>query len=338
MFDLLPCLGSSFAKTGRQENTKQPRKYQNMNRPQQDWDHRISSILADQGLICVKNSDIGGKSRPAHRHDGLEIVFCERGQGTYHVGDQVFPLAPAALFLFQANTPHFMRVPNRFERWKLCVPENSVLTDMLCHAADIQTPWYTSTSNRSFQRIKRVLIEIRSELRRPQQDSRQLIRLMLEQLAVLIKREHPQHGQEREISTDILAEMTGFIDAHLATALSISALSERFSYTRGHMWRLFRKNFGVSPTEYIQQRRLRESKKLLVHTDHSVATIAQMVGFNDSSYFTHRFKDATGTTPEAYRRAATRPRDNQNPTRDLHTRQATVYSDTMTMNIQGLQH
>ncbi|MFY9135382.1 MAG: AraC family transcriptional regulator [Bacillota bacterium] len=267
-----------------------------------NWDYRISPLLLDKGIACAKSRDPKGKSRAAHCHEGFEIVFCERGKGTYHVGDHVFPLSPGAMMIFKAEMPHYMWVPNLFERWKLCLPEKGMLTEALLAQLEMPLlPWHSEIPGETRLHIKRILNTIQSEINVRQQNSSLLIRLMLEQMAILAQREQLAYTSVPQAAGTLL-KITEYIDQHLTVALSVEDLSGYFGYTRGHVWRLFSEKLGVSPVQYINRRRIQESKNLLLTTDHSISTIAQMVGFSHPSYFIRLFRRDTGVTPRDYRR------------------------------------
>jgi YesN/AraC family two-component response regulator len=46
---------------------------------------------------------------------------------------------------------------------------------------------------------------------------------------------------------------------------------------------------------------MEEAKRLLLSTDYSINEIAQRVGYDNFSYFSHVFRDKTGMTPNEYR-------------------------------------
>lgn len=69
-----------------------------------------------------------------------------------------------------------------------------------------------------------------------------------------------------------------------------------------HFARLFRENYGRSCKEYITYIRLNKAQELLIHSDYSIAYIAQESGFFDSSHFIHAYKKWKGITPKQERR------------------------------------
>ena len=64
---------------------------------------------------------------------------------------------------------------------------------------------------------------------------------------------------------------------------------------------IFKECFGVSPMAYKKQIRINQAKQLLKDTSLSVLEISEIVGFNDSLYFSRIFKKSTGYSPNEYR-------------------------------------
>jgi len=68
---------------------------------------------------------------------------------------------------------------------------------------------------------------------------------------------------------------------------------------------LFREQVGLTPMQYLEQRRMARAMQLLESTSLPISQIAAMVGFEDPDYFTSRFRRRTGRTPRSYRRYTT---------------------------------
>jgi AraC-like DNA-binding protein len=64
---------------------------------------------------------------------------------------------------------------------------------------------------------------------------------------------------------------------------------------------MIRKVMGVSAGTLLRQRRTLEAKRLLIHTNMTVAEIANALNFVDPSYFGRFFKRETDLTPSGFR-------------------------------------
>ena len=90
-------------------------------------------------------------------------------------------------------------------------------------------------------------------------------------------------------------------DLHIGDILKTS------SYSQAYIRRIFLKETGLSPTEYMNNLRIEKAKKLLTNNsqESSIADIAEQCGFKDPFYFSRVFNKYTGDTPSEYRRKVT---------------------------------
>ena len=81
------------------------------------------------------------------------------------------------------------------------------------------------------------------------------------------------------------------------------ALAERLGVSDRHVRRIFEAQFGVSPLQYLQTRRLLTAKQLLADTDLPIAQVAASSGFHSLRRFNAAFLAHYGLNPSALRRA-----------------------------------
>ena len=65
----------------------------------------------------------------------------------------------------------------------------------------------------------------------------------------------------------------------------------------------FKRQMGMSPTQYISSLRMHSAKELLESSELSVKEIGIMCGYDDFNFFTKSFKKHTGLSPLAYRKS-----------------------------------
>ena len=82
---------------------------------------------------------------------------------------------------------------------------------------------------------------------------------------------------------------------------SVKELSSSFGYNEKYFTRLFKKNMGLSPIEFITNRKIELAKGMLAGSDDTVESIAITLGY-DYQYFLKLFKEKTGFTPTKYRK------------------------------------
>ncbi|MCB8927151.1 MAG: response regulator [Ardenticatenaceae bacterium] len=88
--------------------------------------------------------------------------------------------------------------------------------------------------------------------------------------------------------------------------LSLAEVADAVSLSQSHFSSQFKAKVGLSYVKFLTSVRLDEAKKLLCTSDHSVTSIAEMVGYPNATNFYRHFQRDTGTTPAAYRETASR--------------------------------
>jgi AraC-like DNA-binding protein len=66
--------------------------------------------------------------------------------------------------------------------------------------------------------------------------------------------------------------------------------------------RNFKKYTGSTPMQFILQKRICNAEALLLNTEYNINEIAQIVGYDNSLYFSRMFKKIKGISPSEYRK------------------------------------
>jgi len=92
------------------------------------------------------------------------------------------------------------------------------------------------------------------------------------------------------------------IEASLGAKLNAPALARRAGLSIAGFNRGFRRHFGTTPATYVTQTRIREAARLLLQTEQTIDTIAEVTGFPNRAYFSRVFKQMTDEAPAGFRR------------------------------------
>lgn len=102
------------------------------------------------------------------------------------------------------------------------------------------------------------------------------------------------------------------MDIHFAGGISVEGVSAHAGVDRTHFAKQFRKAYGLSPVQYIQQLKMTQAKRLLVQTPLSLTEVAHSVGYPDLFSFSKAFKSKLVCRPIAI--AQRRARKNEGAT------------------------
>lgn len=83
---------------------------------------------------------------------------------------------------------------------------------------------------------------------------------------------------------------------------SIATLSEKLHFSESYLSSVFKKQYDMTIGTYINKLRMEKAKALLLLPGARISQVAAQVGFDDTDYFTKRFRQYTGQTPTEYRR------------------------------------
>ena len=91
------------------------------------------------------------------------------------------------------------------------------------------------------------------------------------------------------------------IDYDLTADLSLKTQAKLLNVNSSYLSTLFKKETGLTLTEYVNKKRIKHALLLLNSTDMQIQMIAQYCGIQDVNYFTKTFKKMVGKTPKEYR-------------------------------------
>lgn len=93
-----------------------------------------------------------------------------------------------------------------------------------------------------------------------------------------------------------------YIDDNFREDITLESLAESTYMNKFHLVHTFNKYMGISPINYLIEKRIEESKNLLATTDHSILQISSIIGFSSQSYFSQVFKKVTEKSPNQFRK------------------------------------
>lgn len=124
---------------------------------------------------------------------------------------------------------------------------------------------------------------------------------MLHKYCLMVKN-HSMTGYSR-----VIKDVISYIDFHYAEDLSLAFFAEMCNMNKNYLSSLFKKEAGITLTDYIHQVRLRRAITLINSSSLSITTIAASCGYNDINYFTRIFKRTYGMSPKQYQKSILRP-------------------------------
>ena len=108
-------------------------------------------------------------------------------------------------------------------------------------------------------------------------------------------------GENKHIRT-----IKRYLRNNISKEITLGEIADLLHFAPPYVCALFKKNTGMTITEYINHERIKLSKQKMITTDTPLFEIAEMVGFSNYNYFSNLFKRHTGVSPSEYRKSVLR--------------------------------
>jgi AraC family transcriptional activator of pobA len=146
-----------------------------------------------------------------------------------------------------------------------------------------------------------------------EQDSFQIemIRTMLKRYVILCTRIYKdQNNLIHEEESSLIREFNFLVEQHFRDKHRVSDYASLLNRSPKTLSNIFQKHSSKSPLQFIQNRKILESKRLLGYSDLQVQEIGHQIGYDDIQSFSRFFKRQTGHSPVSYRMNVSGKKDN----------------------------
>ena len=133
-----------------------------------------------------------------------------------------------------------------------------------------------------------------------QHDSILQISLSLHRILAKLAMHQQQTNAPRRNSLAVKLRL--FLEEHWKEHIRLSDLAAHINRSPVQTLRIFSREWGCSPEEWLQRRRFEIAQRYLSNTNLTIRNIAEIAGFKDIFYFSNWFKRKSGMAPGKYRR------------------------------------
>ena len=118
---------------------------------------------------------------------------------------------------------------------------------------------------------------------------------------LLTARDELHRHQRAEVST--AERIKDFIDSGLSYDMTLDDIVRHFYLNKSYIISIFSGKYGYTPKQYILDRKMQAARTMLEEDYDTIAEIADTLHFSSSQHFSASFKNSTGVSPDAYRKA-----------------------------------
>lgn len=106
---------------------------------------------------------------------------------------------------------------------------------------------------------------------------------------------------QEDSSENRMKKIDDFISCHLVNKFSLDEIATYSGMSRTYFCLFFKKHYGVSLTEFVNDKRIAAASSMLLQTDLAISDIAVQCGFPTVTYFNRMFRKQKGISPRTYR-------------------------------------
>ena len=129
-----------------------------------------------------------------------------------------------------------------------------------------------------------------------------LIMQYLYQLVYTLQEKFPKiFSVQVDIVNEDIQHAVDFINTNYQKHITVEDVAKSVNITRSHLYKLFKKNLGCSPKEYLTYIRMYHASQLLIHTSTLISDISRQVGYKDPLLFSKNFTKHFEISASEYR-------------------------------------
>lgn len=252
----------------------------------------VSRFPGGTGDVRIRVDRIGHCHPPlvrgAHAHEYFAILLFARSDGWHEVDGERRPAAPGALYAVPPGAAHDTGGTG------LAV---AFMEDAVNGATLPARPREGVTEVRDRAQLQITVETLDRELRERRPGYIAAARAQLSVLLIAVNR---LVGDDPP-ADPVLAAVLEVIERGFRGPLSLASIAAQVSRSPRHLTRTIRDLTGATVMHLIDDRRMKEARRLLLETDAKIEAISRTVGFHDDGYFRRRFRRAHGIAPAAWR-------------------------------------
>lgn len=248
------------------------------------------------------------ESYPVHTHIGFyEIFLVVEGQAIHYINNSSQLISERSLVFVRPSDVHYYVALNRYDAQFIDVgfPQSELARALNFYELPINLitdpglPVHLHLEEAGFDGILSKLIHL-SQLY-PSKNCLPLFRSVLADVCYPLTKISRQELESRD---SILPDWLSSLDQELIKPeiflRGTEAIYENCSYSQEHVIRQFQKYFHMTPTEYINSKKMEYACSLLLTRKYKTIDVCYRSGFNNLSHFYDTFRKTYGCTPRQF--------------------------------------
>lgn len=248
-----------------------------------------------------------------HYHKHFEIGICSEGDGIFVCNDKICAVSagdvlfvpPYARHYSKSNDPekpcmcNFMFFDAEDILEKIGITDGDKISSLIYESNLLNLPFLFTADE--YPMLNFALSKMFEEYHTNGENGAVLCGVYFYEFMLTAQRIFPGRKVMEESMDRRVADAIKYMTIYYTENITLEKLSEECFVSKGHLMRVFKKHYGMSPIKWLNNFRLRTAQELLLKTDYSVADVCAKSGFNNPSDLYRHFINSVGVAPATYR-------------------------------------
>ncbi|HEY8455788.1 MAG TPA: AraC family transcriptional regulator [Actinopolymorphaceae bacterium] len=231
-----------------------------------------------------------GRDFPLHAHGSWELVYYVRGRARCSIGEEWYDGTPGTILLTPPYTRHAEYTDGGYTNRFLQVD------------APAAWQWPRLCYDDGDRTIGRLFDALTHEIAHPGPDHKELVRLLLAELDLRVRRARDVNTVSEAESLVVAAER--LVDERFGSRLKIADIARELGVSQSTLRAHYARIRGTTLRAYMHGVRLRHAIGYLRNSTLTLQAIAELTGYDSVSHLSRHVKKATGQSPGRIRTAA----------------------------------
>ncbi|KPD13458.1 helix-turn-helix domain-containing protein [Phaeobacter sp. 11ANDIMAR09] len=239
----------------------------------------------------------------AHRHARLhQLLFLTKGKGTADIDGKTQPVPTGSFVNIPRGVVHGYDFAPDTHGWVVTL--TSDLLDHCIQASEgVRAPLEQPAVLPLPAALRALAEHLFDEYHRQDFARAQVLRSLAGALIGLASRAifDADSANQHRTGNPLFTRFEALIERDFRKRRPLADYARDLAISPTHLNRIAHKSAGQSASQLINERMLREARRMLIYTDLSAAQIAYDLGFSDPAHFSRVFAKGTGTPPRLFR-------------------------------------
>ena len=267
--------------------------------------------------FCIERSTLTSPDF-VHIHNYHQLTVVTQGSATLVVNNTSCKVSAGSVYVISSYAPHFLEHTDNIEvinilfsledlmKYSLPLQQSEGFRSLFIFQAS--TSFYDRPNNvlmldyEGIQKVLHLTDSMLKEINNPEPGQDIIIQSYFMILITYLSRTFDL-SREPDQSSYSFYRLTEYINHNFSERFSMEDLTRLSLLNEKNLRRLFMKKYHCSPMQYINHLKLEKAKYYLISSEMNISEIASTCGFDDSNYFSRKFKQEFGVSPREFKQS-----------------------------------